>query len=109
MPRESYNVRILRAKSLDSLRTGVAAFNTLDDRGRMTTVLLGFQHAFEMLLKAALEAKRSRSLIDGAGSQSHWKVLSAVAKSATASSCPMKRRAPFGLWTPYAMLNSIGT
>jgi len=50
MPRESYNVRILRAKSLDSLRTGVAAFNTLDDRGRMTTVLLGFQHAFEMLL-----------------------------------------------------------
>jgi len=58
MPRESYNVRILRAKSLDSLRTGVAAFNTLDDRGRMTTVLLGFQHAFEMLLKAALEAKK---------------------------------------------------
>lgn len=58
MPRESYNVRILRTKSLDSLRTGVAAFNTLDDRGRMTTVLLGFQHAFEMLLKAALEAKK---------------------------------------------------
>jgi len=43
---------------LGSFRTGVTAFNSLDDHGRVTTVLLSFQHAFEMLLKAALEAKK---------------------------------------------------
>lgn len=58
MPRESYNVRVLRQKALSSLRTGVGAFNALDDEGRITRVLLSLQHAFEMLLKAALEAKR---------------------------------------------------
>ena len=36
----------------------MTAFNSLDDHGRVTTVLLSFQHAFEMLLKAALEAKK---------------------------------------------------
>lgn len=58
MPRESYNVRVLRQKALSSFRTGVAAFNSLDDGGRVTLVLLSLQHAFEMLLKAALEAKK---------------------------------------------------
>lgn len=58
MPRESYNVRTLRAKALESFRTGVTSFNSLDEDGRMTTVLLSFQHAFEMLVKAALEAKK---------------------------------------------------
>lgn len=60
MPRESYNVRVLRSKALASLRNGVIAFNGLDDAGRVTTVLLSFQHAFEMLLKAALETKKAR-------------------------------------------------
>lgn len=60
MPLESYNVRILRSKALTSLRTGVTAFNGLDNEGRATVVLLSFQHAFEMLLKAILEAKKGK-------------------------------------------------
>lgn len=58
MPRESYNVRVLRAKALASFRNAVAAFNGFNEDGRMTTVLLNFQHAFEMLLKATLESKK---------------------------------------------------
>lgn len=46
--------RVLRRKALASLRTAVTAFNSPDDDGRVTSVLLGLQHAFEMLLKAAL-------------------------------------------------------
>jgi hypothetical protein len=45
---------ILKRKSLASLRCATAAFNSLDDDGRVTDVLLHMQHAFEMLLKAAL-------------------------------------------------------
>jgi len=60
MPKESYNVRVLRSKALASLKTGITAFNGLEDAGRITVVLLSFQHAFEMLLKAALEAKKAR-------------------------------------------------
>jgi hypothetical protein len=58
MPRESHNVRILRAKALASLRTGVTAFNGLEEDGRVTTVLLSIQHAFEMLIKAILEDRK---------------------------------------------------
>lgn len=64
MPKESYNVRVLRAKALASLRTGIAAFNGLDGDGRITNVLLSFQHAFEMLLKAILEAKGDKGVFD---------------------------------------------
>lgn len=59
MPREPYNVRILRTKALSSLRTGVTAFNGLDSDGRVTVVLLCFQHAFEMLLKAILDSRHA--------------------------------------------------
>lgn len=58
MPKESYNVRVLRAKAVASLRTSVTAFNGLDNDGRVTIVLLSLQHAFEMLLKAILEAMK---------------------------------------------------
>lgn len=64
VPRESYNVRVLRGKALASLRTGVAAFNGLDSDGRTTSVLLSLQHAFEMLLKAILEAKKDKGVFD---------------------------------------------
>lgn len=64
MPRESYNVRVLRGKAVASLRTGVSAFNGLDDDGRTTTVLLSLQHAFEMLLKSILEAKKDKGVFD---------------------------------------------
>ena len=64
MPRESYNVRVLRGKAIASLRAGVAAFNGLDDAGRTTAVLLSLQHAFEMLLKAILEVKKDKGVFD---------------------------------------------
>jgi len=46
--------RILKHKAIASLRRGAAAFNSYDDEARVTTVLLHFQHALEMLLKAGL-------------------------------------------------------
>lgn len=49
---------LLKDKAVSSLRRGTAAFNGVDDDGRQTTVLLHMQHAFEMLLKAALLEKK---------------------------------------------------
>jgi hypothetical protein len=46
--------RVLKGKALSSLVTATEAFNSPRDDGRATRVLLHFQHAFEMLLKAAL-------------------------------------------------------
>lgn len=48
------DARILHAKAIASMRSAAVAFNSLHDEGRSTTVLLHLQHAFEMLLKAAL-------------------------------------------------------
>ncbi len=59
MPRESYNVRVLRAKALSSFRRGVAAFNGVESDGRVTVILLSFQHAFEMLLSIAKRVQHS--------------------------------------------------
>jgi hypothetical protein len=58
MPRITVNVRELKRKSLSSLRTSVTAFNSLDNDGRTTAVLLNLQHAFEMLLKASLDSAK---------------------------------------------------
>jgi hypothetical protein len=54
MRRES---RLLKSKALASLRRAANSFNSLDDDGRQTSVLLHLQHALEMLLKAALREK----------------------------------------------------
>lgn len=70
MPRESYDVRVLRSKAVASLRTGITAFNGLDDDARLTVVLLSIQHAFEMLLKAILSAKKDKAVFDKKGQQS---------------------------------------
>jgi len=48
------SARILKGKALSSVRASVIAFNGLDEDGRVTEVLLRMQHAFEMLMKAAL-------------------------------------------------------
>jgi hypothetical protein len=48
----------LKDKAISSLRRATVAFNGVDDDGRQTTVLLHLQHAFEMLLKAALIEKK---------------------------------------------------
>ena len=58
--------KTLKQKSLCSLRRGLSAFNSYDDDGRVTTVLLHLQHASEMLLKGALIQKRV-GIFDKAG------------------------------------------
>lgn len=50
--------RTLKGKALCSLRRAVTAFNSCDDDGRVTCVLLHMQHAAEMLLKAILVQHR---------------------------------------------------
>lgn len=52
--------RLLKAKAIASLRRAAQAFNSLEDDGRVTTVLLHSQHSFEMLLKAALVERKQR-------------------------------------------------
>lgn len=49
--------KLLKAKAVASLRRGATSFNDYQEDGRVTAVLLHFQHAFEMLLKAALVEK----------------------------------------------------
>jgi hypothetical protein len=63
------DARLLKAKAVASLRRAAAAFNGLDDEGRHTTVLIHLQHAFEMLLKAALH-ERKALIVDQATGQS---------------------------------------
>jgi hypothetical protein len=46
--------KTLHGKALSSMLTAMTAFNSPHDDGRPTVVLLHLQHAFEMLLKAAL-------------------------------------------------------
>jgi len=48
------DARTLKTKAIESLRTAMTAFNSYDDTGRVTTVLMHTQHACEMLLKAVL-------------------------------------------------------
>lgn len=54
------SARILKGKAVASMRSCVSSFNSLQDDGRATTVLLHGQHAFEMLLKAALNQRQVR-------------------------------------------------
>jgi hypothetical protein len=54
------DARLLKGKAVSSLRRCARAFNDFDDDGRTTTVLLHLQHAFEMLLKAALVESKVR-------------------------------------------------
>jgi hypothetical protein len=50
--------RTLRSKAIASLRCGLTAFNSFNEDGRVTAVLLHLQHTCEMLLKAMLIQKR---------------------------------------------------
>ena len=54
----------LKAKAVSSLRRAVRTFNDYEEDGRTSTVLLHFQHAFEMLLKAGLVQTR-QTVFDG--------------------------------------------
>lgn len=53
------DARTLKAKALGSLRTAMTAFNSFDDDGRVTMVLMHLQHACEMLLKAVLSQRKA--------------------------------------------------
>lgn len=55
--------RVLKRKALTSFITAAEAFNSPRDDGRVTKVLLHMQHAFEMLLKAAL-VQAGKSVFD---------------------------------------------
>jgi hypothetical protein len=57
------DARALKKKALSSTRIAMTAFNSPHDDGRVTSVLLHLQHAFEMLLKAAL-VQGARSVFD---------------------------------------------
>ncbi|CAJ5502296.1 hypothetical protein [Burkholderia pseudomallei] len=48
------DARSLKSKAISSLRRGLSAFNSYEEDGRITAVLLHLQHACEMLVKAAL-------------------------------------------------------
>lgn len=52
------DARSLKSKALSSLRRGLSAFNSYEEDGRITVVLLHLQHACEMFLKAALVQAR---------------------------------------------------
>ena len=51
MKRES---KLLLNKACDSLLLGIELFNRPNDRGRVTSVIIQTDHAFEMILKAAI-------------------------------------------------------
>ncbi len=53
-------VRLLHSKSLDSLVVAIEHFNRSTDRGRVEAVLILLDHAFELLLKAAIIHKGGR-------------------------------------------------
>ena len=59
--------KILQGKAVFSLIAATEAFNSPNDRGRTTKVLLHLQHSFEMLLKAALVQKNVTVFDTGTG------------------------------------------
>jgi len=56
--------RVLKQKALASLISTIEAFNSPHEDGRTTRVLLSLQHAFEMLLKAALVQTGEKRVLD---------------------------------------------
>lgn len=54
------DARTLSLKAISSLRIAMTTFNSYDEDGRVTSVLLHLQHAGEMLLKAVLCQKKAK-------------------------------------------------
>ena len=52
------DAKTLKDKSIASLRIAMATFNSYEEEGRITSVLLHLQHSCEMLLKAVLVQKK---------------------------------------------------
>jgi hypothetical protein len=57
------DARTLKGKSLASLRRAISIFNSHEEDGRATSVLLHLQHSGEMLIKAAL-VQRGQKIFD---------------------------------------------
>ena len=55
-----HDARTLRSKAICSLRIAMTSFNSYDEDGRVTSVLLHLQHAAEMLLKAVLCQRKAK-------------------------------------------------
>ena len=51
------DAKTLKGKAISSLKRGLTSFNSFNDDGRSTTVMLHLQHSCEMLLKAMLVQK----------------------------------------------------
>src|SRR5690242_5432071 len=60
MMKLSRDARTLKGKAISSLRRSMTEFNSYDDDGRITAVLLYLQHASEMVVKAVLCQKKVR-------------------------------------------------
>ena len=89
--------RVLKGKAISSMRAAMFAFNSPHDDGRVTTVLLHLQHAFEMLLKAALVQNRTRVFDKESGRSIGFGRCLNVAQSAlpsTPTAAPVRARAP---------------
>lgn len=54
------DAKTISQKAIHSLRIAMTTFNSYDDEGRITSVLLHLQHAVEMLLKAGLCQKKAK-------------------------------------------------
>ena len=78
MRRSSRRAGCSTEKALDSLIFTIEAFNSPHDGGRATRVLLHLQHAFEMLLKAALVQTKDKRVFDSRGPAAGMRGSSAV-------------------------------
>ena len=75
MKREAH---LLLAKGLDSLVLAVERLNGPSNRGRVTSVLIFTDHAFEMLLKAAILHRGAE--FESCENGRHWALTSVFGK-----------------------------
>jgi len=61
------DAKTLKEKSVASLKIAMATFNSYEEEGRITSVLLHLQHACGMLLKAVLVQNRAAVFDKGTG------------------------------------------
>lgn len=61
------DAKTLKEKAIASLKIAMATFNSYEEEGRITSVLLHLQHACEMLLKAVLVQNRAAVFDKGTG------------------------------------------
>lgn len=54
------DTRTLKTKAIESLRSAMSAYNSYEEAGRVTMVLMHSQHACEMLLKAVIVQEKGK-------------------------------------------------